>query len=192
MLKQLIAGIVIAGLSSSVLADHRGDRFDRGHGKPHRGGQTDYARVVDVEPITETLTHRIPRETCWNEQVRYEEPVGGRDSATPVILGGIIGAAIGSSLGNNHHKSNRTIKTVALGALGASIGNDIARRSHPGATRVDYRTEEHCEVSYDTQYEERIRGYDVTYKYRGETYRTRMDYDPGKRIKVNVKVRPVM
>lgn len=186
MIKQVIASVLIAGLSSAALAD----RFDRGHGKPHRG-QPDYARVVDVDPITRTLTHRVPRETCWNEQVRYEERVNSHRSATPTLVGGLIGAAIGNSLGRGHHKDNRAIKTVALGALGASIGNDLGRRSQ-GETRVDYRTEQRCERSYDTRHEDRVVGYDVTYRYHGETYRTRMDYDPGDRIKVNVKVSPMM
>lgn len=189
MIKQLIAGMVVTGLmTGTALADHRGDKFDRGEGR------ATWAKVTHVEPITKTFTERVPRESCWQEQVRYEVPVGGGyESATPALLGTLIGAAIGNSLGHSHHKSNRNIKTVAGGLIGASIGADIGRRhSGPQGTRVEYRDEERCEVSYDTRYEERVVGYDVSYRYRGETYRTRMDYDPGKKIQVNVKVRPVM
>jgi len=188
MLKPPIAAMVITGMmTGSAMAEHRDAKFDRGQGR------SDFAKVVQVEPITQTISHRIPQESCWQEQVRYETPAYDRpQSATPVLIGGIIGAAIGNSLGHSHHKSNRNIKTLAGGLLGASIGNDIGRRHTGGATRVEYRNEERCEVSYDTRYEERVVGYDVTYRYHGETYRTRMDYDPGKKIRVNVNVRPVM
>ncbi len=184
MIKQLVSGLVIAGLSCNLA--WAGNEY-RGYKK----GRYDYARVVNVEPVTETLTHRVPQETCWNEQVRYQEPGYGHQSATPAIVGGIIGAAIGNSLGRKRHKSNRVIKAVALGALGASIGNELGRR-HSRHNEISYRSERRCEVSYDTSYEERIVGYDVTYRYRGETYNTRMDYDPGKNIRVQVKVRPVI
>ncbi|WP_210397335.1 glycine zipper 2TM domain-containing protein [Motiliproteus sediminis] len=188
MFKQLVSGMIIAGMmTGTALADHRGGKFDRGQ------GHTTFAKVVNVEPITKTYTQRIPQESCWQEQVRYEVPVnGGYQSATPAILGTIIGAAIGNSLGNSHHKTNRNIKTVAGGLIGASIGNDIGRRHSQQGTRVEYRNEERCEVSYDTRYEERIVGYDVTYRFQGETYHTRMDYDPGNKLKVKVNVRPVM
>ena len=198
MLKQLISPLVATGvitglMTGTALADHRGERFDRGQAAAHHQGRTALAKVIDVQPITRSVTQRIPVESCWQEPVRYETPTHQPyPSATPVLLGGLIGAAIGNSLGHAHHKTNRNIKTVAGGLIGASIGSDIAHRQHPGATRVEYRNEERCEVSYDTRHEERVIGYDVTYRYHGETYQTRMDYDPGKQLKVNVNVRPVM
>jgi uncharacterized protein YcfJ len=183
MIKQLITGLVVTGLTCNLAF---ADSYNR-HGK----ARIHYAKVVNVEPITETLTHRVPRETCWTEQVAYQEPRHRNDSYTPALIGGIIGAAVGNSLGKKHHKTNRTIKAVALGALGASIGRDLGRRNHE-VSRVQYRDEERCETSYETSYEERIVGYDVAYRYRGETYRTKMDYDPGKKIRVRVNVRPVI
>ena len=183
MLKQLITGLMISGLASSpVLAEN--DRYNE-----FPPARIDHARVISVEPITETLTQRIPQESCWTERVRYQQEPSR--SYAPAIIGGIVGAAIGNSLGHKRHKSNRAIKAVALGALGASIGNQIGNR-HQRGTTVSYRDEERCEVSYETSYEERIVGYDVTYRYRGETYHTEMDYDPGNKIRVRVNVRPVM
>ncbi len=183
MIKQLMTGILVAGLTlNTAWADNH---------KRHGKSRVDYARVVSVEPITETLTHRVPEETCWTEKVRYQEPGYRSNSYTPALIGGILGAAVGNSLGKKHHKTNRTIKAVALGALGASIGHDMSRRSR-SANHVEYRDEQRCEVSYQTSYEERVVGYDVGYRYRGETYYTKMDYDPGKKIRVRVNVRPVI
>ncbi|MCW8886444.1 MAG: hypothetical protein OQK12_14510 [Motiliproteus sp.] len=186
MIKQLITGLVVTGLTCNLAFADNGYKNNR-HGK----ARIHYAKVVNVDPITETLTHRVPRETCWTEQVAYQEPGYRNNSYTPALIGGLIGAAVGNSLGKKHHKTNRTIKAVALGALGASIGRDMGRRHHT-ASRVEYRDEQRCEVSYETSYEERIVGYDVRYRYRGETYNTKMDYDPGNKIRVRVNVRPVI
>lgn len=193
MLKQLLSGLVISALCSApVLADHDSRRPERANPFPGQG-RTDTAKVINVTPVTRDITQRVPVENCWQERVRYEAPTHQPyQSATPVLLGGLIGAAIGNSLGHSHHKTNRDIKTVAGGLLGASIGSDIARRQNSAPGRVEYRNEERCEVSYDTRHEQQIIGYDVTYRYHGETYQTRMDYDPGKQIKVKVNVRPVM
>jgi uncharacterized protein YcfJ len=49
---------------------------------------------------------------------------------------------------------------------------------------------ERCETRYRNQREQRIDGYDVVYKYHGQRYSTRMPYDPGKRIKIRVDIRP--
>ncbi len=185
MIKQLMTGLVLTSLTCNLaLAGDKGHR-----GAKH--GRLDHARVVNVEPIIETLSHKTPRESCWNERVRYEERGSAHHSAAPAIIGGLVGAAIGNSLGERRHRSNRAIKAVALGALGATIGNEIGRHQRR-QNDVSYRNERRCEVSYETSYEERIVGYDVSYRYRGETYQTRMDYDPGNRIPVRVNVRPVM
>lgn len=190
MLKTIVTSILVAGigLSSAQASDHyRPSKSPYSYQKQERRQGVDYAKVVHVEPITRTLSHRIPEETCWNERVRYSD--NRHQSATPAIIGGIIGATIGHSLGNDKYKTNRTIKTVALGALGASIGHDIGNKQHD---RDYYGQEQRCEVSYHTRYEEQIVGYNVRYRYRGETYHTRMDYHPGKRIPVQVNVRPIL
>jgi uncharacterized protein YcfJ len=36
----------------------------------------------------------------------------------------------------------------------------------------------------------RIAGYDVEYRYRGEVYVSRLNYDPGERLRVRVSVSP--
>lgn len=159
-----------------------------GH-KPNQSyNDVNYAKVVNVEPVTRMLKHKVPEQTCWNETVRYSER--SHSSSTPAIVGGLLGATIGHSLGNRKHKSNRIIKTVALGALGASIGHDISRNARNEQTR--YGTEERCEVSYHTRYEEKVVAYNVQYRYRGKTYYTKMDYHPRNTIPVQVNIRPVL
>ena len=47
-----------------------------------------------------------------------------------------------------------------------------------------------CTTSDIVREEERIDGYNVTYRYNGQKYRTRMPYDPGDRLRIRVDVRP--
>ncbi|RDE18741.1 histidine kinase [Motiliproteus coralliicola] len=188
--KSMLLGLAISALiAAPVMAEagHRGDhKYQKGKAR------YDYAKVVSVEPVTRSVSRKVPYQSCWQEEVAYEVPThGGYRSRTPEILGGIAGVALGSSLGSNHHKSNRTIKAIAGGLLGASIGRDLGRQHHHPSSRTEYRTEQRCDTHYETHWEERITGYDVRYRYRGETYHTRMDYDPGNKIRVQVQVRPV-
>ena len=159
----------------------------------------DYGRVLSAEPIYQTFQHRTPRETCWTETVRTETPYQQHhqrhNSATGTIVGGIIGGAIGHAVG--HGKSNKKVGAVVGSVLGMSIGNDISRRNshnrypHSNHREVRYDDVERCDVSYETTTEEKLIGYDVAYKYKGETYYTRTDQHPGRKIKLAVSVSPV-
>ena len=156
---------------------------------PYPSGRVyyDYARVLDVQPIYRTV--RIPREEreCWDERVAVRERHGG-DSYTPMIVGGIIGGVVGSHIGKGR---GRDAATVAGTILGASIGRDIARSSAEAHEDVYYTTETRCRVRKVYHEEERIDGYRVTYRYRGHTFVTRMPHEPGRRIRVRVRVTPV-
>ena len=63
-------------------------------------------------------------------------------------------------------------------------GDDRGRRE-----RVVY--EPRCRTVDSSRYEQRIEGYDVTYRYNGQTYTTQMAYDPGTRLPVRVDVSPL-
>ena len=155
----------------------------------------DYAEVIDISPVYHTFEHRIPQRDCWPERVRIEPSHKQRSSATPAIVGGIIGGAIGNAVG--HSKTNKKVGTVVGSILGLSVGNDIGRRQQRnsgysgGHTGVSYKQIERCEVNHIIERKEKLVGYDVSYNYHGQTYTTRMDQHPGKRIKVSVNVSPV-
>lgn len=173
-MKKTIAAITLLALTSGAMAD--------------RNHRVDYAKVTDVRPIYESYTRKTPHQECWVETVRYDQDRGDR-SATGTILGGIIGAAVGNELG--HKKRNKQVGAVAGAVLGASIGRDISRRHETRATESRYREVERCETRYSHRTEQRVVGYDVSYRYRGDEYRTTLDQHPGKRIKVAVSVEPV-
>ena len=166
----IITSLIIGLLSSLAYADHNRHYPHSGNGKFY-----DYAKVTSVTPIVETVEQRIPRGCRYNNHRNH-----ANRSATPAIIGGIIGAAIGNELG--HNKSNQRVGAVAGGILGASIGSDINRRHH---------SQHRCEPYYDIRYREQVVGYDVSYRYRGQTYYTQTQEHPGKKIQLKLHFEPV-
>jgi uncharacterized protein YcfJ len=152
----------------------------------HNRDFTAYAKVVDAEPIYQTVEYDNPERRCWTEKVATRRPQHA--SGTGTILGGLIGAAIGNELG--HKKSNKRVGAVAGAVLGATIGSDISRRNRSSGTQVTYEDQQHCEVTHRIRKEEELVGYNVTYKYHGQTYQTRTTEHPGKKLKIAVNVRP--
>lgn len=141
----------------------------------------DYAKVISSRPIVRYVTVRTPVRECWQDTEyysAYESPRGGPGRS---IAGAIIGGVIGHQFGRGHGKD---VATITGSMIGAAIGNGPVNR-------VEYsRPVERCDTRYRNHQEKRIDGYDVVYRYRGQQYATRMPYDPGKRIKVRIDVRP--
>lgn len=200
-----IAAIAAAGTAAADPRDrYRDDRgyddryedgyYDDGYYDNGHGAGYDWARVVDVAPIIAESRQPVRREQCWDEPVReryvYEDYRRPRGSAGPV-LGAIIGGVVGNQFGSGSGK-------VAMTVAGAALGNAIARDSqrydgygyerYPAHERVAYA--ERCRTVTDYVRDERVLGYDVTYRYHGQTYRTRTDHHPGDRIRVRVDVTP--
>jgi len=182
--KQLIAGlaITIAMMTTgcaTALAGH-------GHKNHNKSGRfTDTAKVTRVVPIYRTVRVAEPREQCHEERVQYNYPAGYQ-SATPMIAGGVLGAIVGNQFGNGNGK---TFMTVAGTVLGGSIGRDIGMRNKPNNYYAPH-TETRCEIVNDYYEEEQLDGYRVSYRYRGEKFTTTLPYDPGKRLKLNVRIKP--
>lgn len=179
MHKNIIAcGLIIAGLTVNVpvLAGHPSARESNEH--------FDYAKVVSAEPIVRQVRVSIPREECWEEEVPVYH--SGYRSATPMILGGIIGGVVGNTVGKGR---GRDAATVAGTILGGSVGRDVGHdRQRPDGYSIAQETR--CRQVVDYRDEERIEGYWVTYRYQGEDYVTRMQSEPGNRIRVRVSVQP--
>ncbi|MEO0443006.1 MAG: glycine zipper 2TM domain-containing protein [Pseudomonadota bacterium] len=149
----------------------------------HGQDTIDYARVISVDPIYDSVSYKEPYQSCHYEDRVLRQASG---SKTPVIIGGLIGGAIGNKLG--HNKSNKRVGAVAGAILGGSIAADIHRNKHHGHA---VRSERICHTAYEVRYKQAISGYNVAYKYRGRTYFTTRHQHPGDRIKVAVSVRPV-
>lgn len=180
MKKLSFALMFIFATSHNVLADHDDEQDDSHY---------DYAHVISAEPVYQQITRRIPREECRLETVRYDRPNHEPRSMTGTLVGAMVGAAIGNQIGRD--KKGRRIGRAAGAVLGASVGHDASRRQSGSYTTAEYAQEEYCSTHYETITEEQPAGYDVTYRYHGKLYHTRMNRHPGRKIQVKVDVRPV-
>ena len=175
----LLASAIVTALIASPIAFAGPDK-SHSYSK-HRNHFSDTARVTQVEPIITTVRVTEPSRECWTEEVEYRR--GGGDRAAGMIIGGLIGGALGHNLDDHRN-------APAVGALiGSAIGHDVAGRHDRGHRHKGY--EERCRTVNNTYEDERIDGYRVTYRYQGNSYTTRMAEHPGDRIKVRVSIRPV-
>ncbi|MBL8511541.1 MAG: glycine zipper 2TM domain-containing protein [Betaproteobacteria bacterium] len=170
---------------------------------------SDVATVISSTPIYQRI--EVPRRVCSTEQVtRYDERrvyradyddrrVEPRNGIGPgTVLGAVVGGVIGHQFGNSSGGRDRA---TAVGAVvGGLIGNDIERNGdydrgrHHSRNRVDVerypvtREVERCRTV--AEYRDEVSGYDVRYRYQGREYTTRLAYDPGSTLPVDIEVRP--
>lgn len=161
---------------TAVLALSAGVAF-AGHGP----GFNDRAKVISSDPVYERINE--PRRECWTERVSYEERSyrNGNNSGN-AVLGAIVGGLVGSTVGSGNGK-------VAAAAVGAATGAVIGDRwnDRDGAyTTTRHRPVEQCRMV--DNYRQQIVGYDVVYRYHGKQFTTRLPYDPGKWLDVDVHV----
>jgi len=142
-----------------------------------------WADVLRVDPVYDYVRTSRPERECYDDRVtRHEDTRSNSTGAT--VLGAIIGGALGNQVGKG---DGRKAATIAGAVVGGTIGNKSAR----GEDRTYSDVERHCRDTESGGAEERrIVGYDVEYRYRGETYMSRLAYDPGERIRVRVSVTP--
>lgn len=153
---------------------------------PHHQRFQDTAKVIDVEPIYETLAIDHPETYCWDEDVSYYEPA--RKNYTGTMLGGVIGGVVANHLHSGRGKGRDAV-TLAGALLGGAIGHDLSRDASQG--HYVQTTERRCETQNHTRYEEQLVGYRVKYRYKGRIFTTRTENYPGKRIPVRVNLVPV-
>lgn len=144
-----------------------------------------YADVLRVDPIYETVMTSEPREECYERQGQYRERSGG-DPTGGTVLGAIIGGALGNQVGKG---DGRRAATVAGAVIGGAIGHDIDKNNGSAGGRYE-RGGTSCRVVEVQREERRVVGYDVEYRYRGEVFMSRLDYDPGERMRVRVSIAP--
>ena len=150
------------------------------------GAVYDYANVVKVQPIVRQVKISTPTRECWEETVVESVPHRPGVSGS-AIVGGLVGGLIGSQFG---HGGGQAAMTMLGIAVGSTVGQS-ASQSAAYTQSVSYPVQR-CQTSEQISFREQVEGYQVTYKYHGRLYSTRMPYDPGKRVKVRVDVRPTV
>jgi uncharacterized protein YcfJ len=158
---------------------------------------TDSAPVVGVRAITERIP--VNREECWSEQRRgYEDrTVTRQDNGAQIGAGTVLGAVIGGVVGHQMGSSSggRDRGTAAGAIIGGLVGNQVDRNNNgPASQEVEVerrpRDVERCRTIQEVR--EVASGYDVRYRYGNREFVTRLPYDPGRRVRVAVDIRPVV
>jgi uncharacterized protein YcfJ len=134
-----------------------------------------YAEVLDVKPIKETI--HTPHQECHDEQVTHTRAVKDENRIAGTALGAVLGGVLGNQVGGGNGKK---LATVAGAAAGGYAGNKTQQHMQEGDT---YTTvEQRCRTVTDTQ--QKISGYEVRYKLKGDEGTVRMDHEPGDKIPV--------
>lgn len=181
MKKLIIASIIsaMATVSANAMAGHKYKYTDHDFYSK--------ARVLSAEPIYTAVRVSTPVQECYQEEVRTPVYSQHTPSDGAAVVGGIIGGIIGHKLGKG-----RGGATIAGTLVGASIGKSSARHRDYDGYHEEVSYEDRCTTTVNYHTEQRIDGYEVTYRFKGETFTTRMPYDPGKFVKVRVNVSPVV
>ena len=165
----LIFGTAVLAFSGAAVSGH---------------GFVGKAKVIETEPLYETVEVANPVTECWTERVTRNNH--RRGSYTAPLAGGIVGGVVGNQFGGGRGK---TVLTVAGALLGASMGHDYNTSHYRGRPRVE--NVRHCETVDRYEQEQQLVGYRVKYRYEGQTYYTRTTEHPGKFLPVRVRVSPV-
>lgn len=147
-----------------------------GHGFPDR------AKVVSSTPVYEQVNE--PRRECWTDHTSYEERVyrKGNNNGN-AVLGAIIGGLAGSGIG----KGNGKVAAAAVGAATGAVIGDRWNDRDGYYTTTRHRPVEQCRMV--DHFRQEIVGYDVVYQYHGKEFATRLPYDPGRWLDVDVQVK---
>ena len=145
-----------------------------GHGRGD--GFATRARVLASTPVYETINE--PRRECWTETVTQETRAYSNNTGG-AILGAIAGGLIGSTVGKGDGK-------VAAAAVGAATGAVVGDRWNGSGTRYETVPQQVERCRTHDNFRQVITGYDVLYRFEGREYSTRLPYDPGKWLALNV------
>ncbi len=173
MVKLWVSALALAMMTTGAYAQNApGPGSD---GNTHYG----WADVLRADPVQGVTRTNVPRQECYDQQVVRHE---GGNSTAGTVLGAVIGGVMGNAVGKGDGRKAATV-------VGAVAGGAVGNRASQGR---DYETTQtQCREVNAVSEQRRIIGYDVEYRYRGEVYMSRRDYDPGERLRVRVSVTPV-
>ena len=168
--------ILVALISTTALAQDGG--YWRDAPSPQRGSvHYAWADVLRVDPVYAVVQEQFPQQRCYQQQVVQQ----GGGSTAGTLLGAIVGGALGHQVGDGR---GNTAATIGGAVIGGMVGNSAG-----DGQRVEDQTR--CEQVGDRVYEHRrIEGYNVEYRYHGDVYVSRLNYDPGDRLRIRIAISP--
>ena len=151
----------------------------------------EFGRVTRVQPRVEQI--RQPREECRTEYVQAPAYQAQAQPQQRSAGGAIVGALIGGLAGNQIGRGSGRAAATAVGAVaGAVVGDKVDNQGRPVQQYSSEYPQEQAvrQCRMVDAWESRTVGYDVTYDYRGRSYTSMMDRDPGQRVRLHVTVEP--
>jgi len=169
------------------------------------------AQSCRLEPITVRHPQHSRYATYPHPRRVPERP---RADGGAVLLGGLIGGLIGNRVSDG---GSRPVLTVAGAALGATIAGDLSRRQHgyrdpyggpayrdpyarpvyrnlyagTGYRNLEPRYVRRCSPVPGSAPARVVDGYDVTYRYYGQTFSKWLPEHPGSTLPITVSVSPL-
>jgi uncharacterized protein YcfJ len=134
-----------------------------------------YAEVLNVVEATETV--QTPREVCEDVAVTRQAPVKDENKILGTVTGAVIGGVLGNQVGGG---TGKKLATVAGAAAGGYAGNKVQGSMQAKDTYTT--TERRCRTVTDSN--QKVIGYDVTYRLGDKESTVRMNQPPGDRIPV--------
>jgi uncharacterized protein YcfJ len=177
----LIAVVTVFALAGSATLGAQG--YESGDLGPEEAVSFGFADVLRSDPIFETVQEASPREVCADVSTERSRRYDNTNTGT--IVGAIVGAALGNQVGGG---DGRRAATVAGAVVGGAVGREVDASDNPQGVERSVHSE--CQVVDRYVERKQVVGYDVQYRYRGEVYSSRMDYDPGEKLRVRVAISP--
>lgn len=149
------------------------------YGPPPQDDDTHFgwADVLRVDPVY--VQASVPQQVCQNQTVVEQHP---GNTTAGAVLGAVVGGVLGNTIG---HGGGRVLSTAVGAVAGSAVGSHVAA-DQGGQTE---QTVTNCTMVNGAP-QPQIAGYDVEYRYHGDIYEYRMNYDPGERVRVRVSVVP--
>lgn len=150
-----------------------------------------WADVLRVDPVyDDAAVASDPQQECYEEQVLQEPAQASAPDDGKRVGATVIGALLGGIVGSRFGKGDGRKAATAAGAIaGGVVGNNIGSSNDPGRVPPRYTTQRRCR-QVEGAPQRHVVAYDVEYRYRGELYTSRMNTDPGDRMRVKVTVMP--
>lgn len=185
--------VMVYGLLGAILlVSSQANAGHRHHQHRNAAVYYDHGRVLKVKPVYGQVSQLSSGGQCYGQH-RHNKVNRQRNgnNVLPTVTGAVVGGVVGNALGN---RRNKTVTTAAGAIIGGAIGYEVGqnRNSH----RVHHNNNSYCVNTQENAARHRgnrgnrITGYLVTYRYKGEKFTTYTHEHPGRRIPLEVSVRP--
>lgn len=168
--------IVLAGLFAAMSA------MAQGYGNVDSGVLREEAEVLSAQPRIERVLDRT--ESCYMETEQIRVQPAQEHSATGAVVGALAGGILGNQVGKG---TGRAVATGLGVVIGAGVGDHLGNQGSAPSTSAPRQVRRCTPVE---SYREVVKGYDVTYRFMGRTFRTVTAQDPGRYMAVDVRVSP--